>query len=231
MNWNHKRIGRKLKSGLLILGLCLVFASAASAQEVVDKMVATVNSGINTDLITYSDLLWQLALEPDVPLQNPSSENLNRALRAVIDQRLIAQEAEKLPSIAPTEKEIDDEIRELVRHFPANDFVQRLNLVGFANTADENFRRIIEKRVATKKYVDFRFRAFVVITPQDEKEYYADTYVVRFRKLYPNRIVPTFEQAEPEINRTLTETKIALDIDAFLESARERSEIVVLSQV
>ncbi|MEO6393053.1 MAG: hypothetical protein ABIP75_14490 [Pyrinomonadaceae bacterium] len=225
------QISKILKMGLLAFALCLAFASTASAQEVVDKMVATVNSGVNTDLITYSDLLWQLALEPDVPLQNPSSENLNRALRAVIDQRLIAQEAEKLPSIAPTEKEIDDEIRELVRHFPANDFVQRLNLVGFANTADENFRRIIEKRVATKKYVDFRFRAFVVITPQDEKEYYADTYVIRFRKLYPNRIVPTFEQAEPEINRTLTETKIALDIDAFLESARERSEIVVLSQV
>lgn len=225
------QIARTLKVGSLSVALCLVLASAASAQEVVDKMVATVNSGVNTDLITYSDLLWQLALEPDVPLQNPSSENLNRALRAVIDQRLIAQEAEKLPSIAPTEKEIDDEIRELVRHFPANDFVQRLNLVGFANTADENFRRIIEKRVATQKYVDFRFRAFVVITPQDEKAYYADTYVVRFRKLYPNRIVPTFEQAEPEINRTLTETKIALDIDAFLESARERAEIVVLSQV
>jgi hypothetical protein len=71
----------------------------------------------------------------------------------------------------------------------------------------------------------------VVITPQDEKQYYDDTFVVRFRQLYPNRIVPTFEQAEPEIIRTLTETKIALDIDAFLESARERSEIVVLSQV
>ena len=224
-------IAKTLKVGLSTVALCLVFTSAVTAQEVVDKMVATVNSGVNTDLITYSDLLWQLALEPDVPIQNPSSENLNRALRAVIDQRLIAQEAEKLPSIAPTEKEIDDEIRELVRHFPANDFVQRLNLVGFANTADENFRRIIEKRVATKKYVDFRFRAFVVITPQDEKQYYADTYVVRFRKLYPNRIVPTFEQAEPEINRTLTESKIALDIDAFLESARDRAEIIVLNQV
>ena len=224
-------MGKRSRSVVLALGLCLALAGAAPAQEVVDKMVATVNSGVNTDLITYSDLLWQLALEPDVPLEKPSSENLNRALRMVIDQRLIAQEAEKLPSIAPTEKEIDDEIRELVRHFPANDFVQRLNLVGFANTADENFRRIIEKRVATKKYVDFRFRAFVVVTPQDEKQYYDDTYVVRFRQLYPNRIVHTFEQAEPEIMRTLTETKIAIDIDAFLESARERSEIVVLSQV
>ena len=51
------------------------------AQQVVDKMVATVNAGVRTDLITYSDLLWQLALQPNTLLDNPTSEDLNRALR------------------------------------------------------------------------------------------------------------------------------------------------------
>ena len=44
--------------------LLLTFALLASgsvftcyAQQVVDKMVATVNAGVRTDLITYSDLL------------------------------------------------------------------------------------------------------------------------------------------------------------------------------
>ena len=74
-------------------------------------MVATVNAGVLTDcgqtcLITYSDLLWQLALQPNTPLDNPSSADLNRALRLVTDQRLILQEAEKLPSIAPTSEEV-----------------------------------------------------------------------------------------------------------------------------
>ena len=34
-------------------------------------MVATVNAGVKTDLITYSDLLWQLALQPNTLLDNP----------------------------------------------------------------------------------------------------------------------------------------------------------------
>ena len=47
--------------------------SPVAAQRVVDKMVATINAGARTDLITYSDLLWQLALEPNTPLDNPTS--------------------------------------------------------------------------------------------------------------------------------------------------------------
>src|SRR5215813_6850942 len=93
------------------------FAPVCSAQQVVDKMVATVNAGVKTDLITYSDLLWQLALQPNTPLDNPSSADLNHALRLLIDQRLILQEAEKLPSIAPKAKEIGDARDELARQF------------------------------------------------------------------------------------------------------------------
>jgi hypothetical protein len=216
---------------LIVAGLLSFASSATRAQEVTDKMVATVNSGVTSDLITYSDLLWQLALEPDAPLENPRSEDLNRVLRTVIDQRLIAQEAEKLPTIRPTGVEIKAERDELARHFPIGELQRRLNQVGFTGTDDDNFLRIIEQRVATKKYIDFRFRAFVVVTPQDEQQYYDDTFVPRYRQRFPGRIVPTFEASEAEINRILTETKIAADIDAFLDSARDRAEIVILSQV
>src|SRR5207245_2724713 len=97
-----------------LLLLCCLLPTAVHAQEVVDKMVATVNTGVRTDLITYSDLLWQLALQPNTPLTNPNSESLNRALRLVTDQRLILQEAEKLPSIAPNTEQIKIARDELV---------------------------------------------------------------------------------------------------------------------
>src|ERR1700704_5447404 len=101
-----------------------------AAQEVVDKMVATVNAGVNPDcremcLITYSDLLWQLALQPGTPLDNPTSADLNHALRLIIDQRLILQEAEKLPTLAPTDKEISDERDELVKEFTSQAELQQ----------------------------------------------------------------------------------------------------------
>src|SRR5215212_10390039 len=82
-----------------VFGFVLVAPPSCSAQQVVDKMVATVNAGVRTDLITYSDLMWQLALQPNTVLDNPTSADLNRALRLLIDQHLILQEAEKIPTI------------------------------------------------------------------------------------------------------------------------------------
>src|SRR6185503_502026 len=87
-------------------------------------------------LITYSDLLWQLALEPNTPRANPTATDLNHALNLLIDQRLILQEAEKLPSIAPTDEEIKASRDELVKMFPSiTEFQQRLQRVGL--TADK----------------------------------------------------------------------------------------------
>lgn len=219
---------------LALLALFLLSsANVVLGQKTVDKMVATVKSGgARPDLITYSDIIWQIALEPNTPVENPTSEDLNRALQTLINLRLIAQEAEKLPSIVPTEKEIDDEIKRIVSFFPSmSEFQRRLNMVGFSSANDDSFRTFIAQRVSINKYLDFRFRSFVVVTPKEEEDYYRDVYVPRFREQHPNRILPTLEEARAEINATLTEDKIEKNLNAFLDSARERAEIVMLNPV
>jgi len=203
-------------------------------QEVVDKMVATVNAGILPNcgricLITYSDLLWQLALQPGTPLDNPTSADLNRALSLIIDQRLILQEAEKLPTLAPTEKEISDERDELVREFASQaELQERMLKVGLTS---EKLAEILDQREKIEKYLDFRFRNFVVITQKEIADYYRDVYVPRLRSRAPGQIVPTLEEARREIETTLQEAKIESDTDAFLDTARERAEIVMLNPV
>src|SRR4026208_2391457 len=207
----------------------LLWVSVCSAQQVVDKMVATVNAGVRTDLITYSDLLWQLALQPRSLLDNPSSEDLNRALRLLIDQRLILQEAEKIPTIVPKQKEISDARDELARNFPTPlEFQQRLQRVGMTS---EKLDEIVEQRLKIEKYLDFRFRNFVVISQKEVADYYRDVYVARFKARAPGRIVPPLEEVRAEIERTLMETKIESDTDAFLDTARERAEVVMLNPV
>ena len=198
-------------------------------QEVVDRMVATVNAGVRTDLVTYSDLVWQLALQPNTPLVSPTSQDLNRALRLVIDQRLILQEAEKLPTIAPTDEEIKAARDQLSKAFPsAAEFQQRLMLVGLTS---EKLDEILAQRVRIEKYLDFRFRNFVLINQKEITDYYNDVYVPRLRSRSRGQIVPTLEEARSEIEITLTEAKIESDTDAFLDNARERAEIVMLSTV
>jgi hypothetical protein len=211
------------------LVVVLAIVSPCAAQQVVDKMVATVNAGVKTDLITYSDLMWQLALQPNTPLDNPTSADLNRALRLLIDQRLILQEAEKLPTITPTPAEITDARNALVRNFTTQEeFQERLRRVGLTS---ERLDEIIEQRLKMEKYLDFRFRNFVVISQKEIVDYYNDVYVPRFKERFPGRIVLSVEQAREEIERTLIEAKIESDTDAFLDTARQRAEIVTLSPV
>jgi len=216
---------RLLQTLVLVLASC----SLCAAQQVVDKMVATVNGGVRTELITYSDLMWQLALQPDTPLDNPRSDQLNRALRLLIDQRLILQEAEKLPTIVPTPAEIADARAELARHFSSEPvFRERLQRVGLTS---EKLDEIVEQRLKMEKYLDFRFRNFVVISQKEIADYYRDVYVPRLKARSPERIVPSLEQVRTEIEKSLTEAKIESDTDAFLDTLRERAEIVTLNPV
>ena len=214
---------------LLVLFVLAFAPGSCPAQRIVDRMVATVNAGVRTDLITHSDLMWQLALQPSAQLDNPTSEDLNRALRLLIDQRLILQEAEKIPTIVPTQKEVSDARDELARNFPSPlEFQRRLQRVGLIT---EKLDEIIEQRLKMEKYLDFRFRNFVVISQKEIADYYRDVYVPRFRSQNPGRIVPSLEQARAEIEKNLTEAKIESEIDGFLDTARERAEIVMLSSV
>jgi len=209
--------------------LAFAFPMSCSAQQVVDKMVATVNAGVRTDLITYSDLMWQLALQPRSVLDNPSSDDLNRALRLLIDQRLILQEAEKIPTIVPTQKEISDARDELARNFTSlTEFQERLQRVGMTS---EKLNEIVEQRLKMEKYLDFRFRNFVVISQKEITDYYREVYTPRVQARFPGRIVPPLEQVRDEIEKTLMEAKIESDTDAFLDQARERAEIVTLNPV
>jgi len=219
---------RLFQTALGLLLLVLLFHPAVG-QRVVDKMVATVNAGARTDLITYSDLLWQLALQPNTPLDNPTSADLNKALQLLIDQHLILQEAEKLPTLEPTAKEISDARDALARNFASQpEFQARLLKVGLTS---EKLDQIVEQRLRMEKYLDFRFRNFVVISEKEIADFYRESFVPRFHARFPERIVPKLEEVSARIERNLTESRIESDTDTFLESARDRAEIVMLSPV
>lgn len=202
-----------------------ILGTNLQAQEVVDKMVASVGR----QLITFSDLVWQLALQPETPIDQPRSDDLNRALQLVINQRLILQEAEALPSIAPKDEEIDAAIKALMQRFHSDtEFYDRIHQVGLNS---DQLREIIRQRLRIENYLDFRFRSFTVVTMDEQKDYYNTVYVPKMRQEAPGRIVPTFEQAQAEILRTLTESKVESDTDAFIEDARSHANIQMLNPV
>lgn len=229
MNWRVRVV--VLVCGLVAMCLCGSVISAI-AQKQVDKSVAVVNDGVRSELITYSDLLWQLALEPRVSLDPPSSEDLNRALQTQINQRLFTLEANRVPRQPPAEKEISAAITELVSHFASPvEFESRLRKVGFTSIKDPNFERIITDRLSIEKYLDFRFRSFIVVTPEDESKYYRDVFTPDFRRRFPGLLMPTLDEKRGDIRTTLTEEKVAANIETFLDDAKRRVQVVILNEV
>lgn len=227
------KIESKLKKFAVYLAVILVFFSLEiKAQETVDKTVATISDGVRTELITYSDLLWQLALQPGAPLNPPTSDELNLALQLIINQRLFSLEAQRLPSGNVGSDEVKKKIEEVLALFPSTaEFEKRLRQVGFESVKDDNFERMMEQRVRIEKYIDFRFRSFIVITAEDEEKYYRDVFVPDFRRRRPGVLVPTLDEKRAEINQILTEQKVLTEIEKFLDEAKRRAEIIVLNEV
>ncbi len=219
---------------LLLSAYCLL-PSAAHAQVIADRTVASVTNGSrsNPDLITYSDLVWQLALEPATPFNDkPGSENLNRALRLLEDQMLVLQEARKLPPAETPEARADrdaevkrrrDELAQLMGS--AARLQERMTRVGLTS---EQLDSILRDRVMVDRYFDFRFRAFVVIAPKEITDRYNETYA---RERNSGRLVPTLEEVRGRIEEKLRVEKIAAEIDTFVDNLREQpgTEIVVIS--
>ncbi|HJZ82693.1 MAG TPA: hypothetical protein VKD91_20175 [Pyrinomonadaceae bacterium] len=225
---------------IVLFALCaLLFApgSTAQAQTVTDKTIATVTNGAraNPDLITYSDIIWQLALEPGRPFNDKrSSEELNQGLKTLEDQLLILEEARKLPlaQTAEAQKEFDDTVKkrrdELVPAFVSRTGLEeRMARVGLTS---EHLDAILRDRVTIERYLDFRFRAFVLVNAQE----IADRYEKKYRPLRNRgQLVPTLEQAHDALERELTEEKIADEIGKFVENLRDQpgTEIVILNPV
>lgn len=216
----------------LLTVLFLALSVGLRAQEIVDKTVAVVSDSARLELITYSDLLWQLALQPNTPLAPPASENLNQALQLLINQRLFALEAKRLPRVQPTEAEINQKINDILSFFPSPAvFEARLKTVGFDSVRDPAFQRIIAERVAIDKYVDFRFGSFIVVTADEEANYYRDVFVPNFRRRSAGQLLPALDEVRKEINQTLIQQKTAAGIERFLDEAKRRVEIEVLIEV
>ena len=213
------------------IALILAAFAGIRAQTVVDKTVATVSDGVRTEVILYSEILWQLALQPRSSIVDPSKEDLNTALESLINQQLFALEALRLPRTKPTDEEIQAEIRTILARFSSTAaFEERLRAVGFSSVRDDDFVDLITKRVAIDNFIDFRFRSFVVVNPDEVQKYYNDTFVPDFRRRQPGVVIPSLESQRTSFHALLVEEKVAARIESFLDDRKRQAEIVILSE-
>ena len=193
----------------------------------VDATVATITdqSG-SVEMITLSDILWQLVLQPEIDVTKIGKDDLENGLRSIIDQKLFELEAVRLPQRAVTDEDVKAEIRGLLSFFTSpGDFERRLRTVGFGSVEDRDFRRLIENRIKIRRYIDFRFRSFVLVTAEEEEDFFNRVYISEFRARFGDIEAPSLDSKRTEIRKTLAEDRISLEIERFLDEARQSSEI------
>jgi hypothetical protein len=214
-----------------LLAFSFAASVSAQAQQLVDQIVTLVNEGI----ITRTDLLWSLALDPKAP--NPSgplsSDLLNRKLEVMIDQRLIAQEAGRVPAANVTQEEINERRTALIRQFKSEaEFRQRVESVGLT---PQRIDDLIREMILIERFIEFRFRSFVFVTEQDIQRYYDEKLAPDVRK--GGQVPPSLDQViegvtvRESINRILKQEKINEEIETWIAAARQRADIVQLAEL
>lgn len=226
----HPRVNKRLLRVILAFAFGLFTFTFAQAQQMVDQILTLVNE----DIITRTDLLWSLALDPKAPSPagTVSSDVLRQKLDVMIDQRLIAQEARRVPGVQITPEEIAKKRTQLIAQFKSEaDFRQRVEAVGMT---PQRIDDLVRQMIYIERFIDFRFRSFVFATEQEIKTYYEERLVPEIRK--QGQIPPALDQAvegktvRERITEIMKQEKINQEIDAWLNASRQRADIVHLAE-
>jgi hypothetical protein len=208
-------------SYLFAFAFCF-FSFAVPQQKVVDQILTLVND----EVITRIDLLWSLAMDAQAP--NPAnginSDLLRQKLDVMIDEKLITQEATRIPTTDVTQEEINAKQKALIATFPTQAaFLERIQAVGLTV---EKLEELLRQRILIEKYVAFRFESFVFVTDQEIQEYYEQKLVPKLKE--KGTVPPSLSEVIDKIRTLLKEEKKGGELERWLTSARQRAEIISL---
>lgn len=217
--------------GAVAICLIALIVPRVCAQQTVDQILTLVND----DVITRIDLLWSIALDPEAPspVGPVGSDLLSRKLEVMIDERLIAQEATRVPTTEITQDEIDKKRTVLIKSFKSEaQFRERAGSVGLT---PQKIDELIRQRILIDRFVEFRFRSFVLITQQDIQRHYDEVLAPEIRK--SGLVPPSLDEVQKDgktvrdgISATLKQRKINDEVERWLSQARQRADIVQLAE-
>ncbi len=217
-------------AGAAAICLMALIVPCVCAQQTVDQILTLVND----DVITRIDLLWSIAMDPQAPspVGPVGSDLLGRKLDVMIDERLIAQEAARVPTAEITQDEIDKKRTQLIKSFQSEaQFRERVGSVGLT---PQKIDELIRQRILIDRFVEFRFRSFVLITEPDIQRYYDEVLApgIRNRGLVPPSLdeVQDGRSVRDGISATLKQRKINDEVERWLSQARQRADVVQLAE-
>jgi hypothetical protein len=208
------RMAARTRGVSLALVACLLFVSLASAQEVIDRVVARIEN----DVILLSDVRllsrYQLLVEG-------KTESDAEILDRLIDQWIVRNEANVARTPQPSDADIDRAVERLIQGFSSKeDFEARRKLAGLS---EADVRRVTTDQLFLNSYLDSRFRPTVRVDEQAIQDFYKNALLPRAqaRRTAP----PAFDAAHDFIQEALVQRGINEQADRWLKESHARLRV------
>lgn len=199
----------------LIAGIFfLVAAAVTSAQEVIDRIVARVD----TDIILLSEVR---ALARYQLFVDGKSETDAEILDRLIDQWIVRNEAKAALFPQPSDEEVKRSLERLKRSFSSpEEFEERKKQSGLT---DEDVERMLRAQLYLGNYLDSRFRASIQINEKDIEEFYKTRIIPRAESR--GQTPPTLDAARGFIQEALVQRAINEQSERWLKESRARLKV------
>ena len=218
-----------------ILEALLVFLLAPSAgrsagSEVIDRIVAIVNRQI----ITLGDVeeekkYSQLGVSTQVvdrdggASQRPGDFEI---IQRLIQQTLIREQVQTFAGNDATSEEVQEQLHLLEERSGGKESFEEV--IEQRHVRMETLKARLEWQIRVLKFLENRFRQFVVILPKEIEEYYRNSLLPELARKGIAE-VPLTAEVEGQIRDLLVEEKVNVQIDGWLTSLTRSADIEIFN--
>jgi hypothetical protein len=190
----------------------VVWLSPASAQQLLDRVVARVN-GI---AITQTDV--EAALGLGVVSVEPGEDAIASGTRQLVDRQLLLAEVARFPPPEPGDAAVADVVAAMEAHAG-----ERYDALLRATGLDEpRVRDLARDTLRIDAYVSQRFGTTPQVSTQDARDYY-DTHRQAFVR---DGVLPPFEAIEAEVRQAASAERRRATVARWIADLRARGDVV-----
>jgi peptidyl-prolyl cis-trans isomerase SurA len=193
--------------------------------EVIDRLVAVVNRQI----ITLGDVEKEMKLQELDPLtgdltgvsssqqQKVTQEQL---VQRLIEQALIREQIQQFPGLEIADEQVESQIAEIEKKVGGAGKLAQMKVDIGA------IRDRLRWQLQVMKFIDYRFRQFVVVDTKEIEAYYQNQFLPELQKRnVPS--APALAEVEERIRKIVTEEKLNTQVDEWLASLRKDATIEI----
>lgn len=197
---------------LCVSVVCGAWPSFASAQQLIDRVVARVNG----TAITLTDV--QAAIGLGVVEAAAGQDAEKSATDQLVERSLLLNEVERFPPPEPTPAEIDKQVAEYTTHAGA-----QLGALKYSTGIDDRaIRNIARDSLRIQAYLAQRFGTAAVVTDDEAQQYY-DAHPAEFTR---NGRLQPFEAVEADARARASADRRRTTILQWLRDLRSRADVV-----